>query len=132
FGTCIQYTFHIYFFIVRLHNMLYDGQSQPRAPFFPATALIYPIEPLKDPGQLLFGDTLPIVRYPDNDLTLNHILLVDFRSSISLSTLSEVCRLLGDYLLYLLPIGPDMYRYIIHLMTSHGYILLGGLLFRVF
>jgi hypothetical protein len=66
-GSLAGDTFYKCLLVMGLQDVLYDGQTQPRAPVFARPALVHAIEALKDPGQFLFIDAYAIVFDFDQD-----------------------------------------------------------------
>ena len=63
-----QFTFHRYMPPVGLGDVFNDGKPQPGAAHVAAASLVDPIEPFKEPGEMLPGDAGALVLYPDDDV----------------------------------------------------------------
>src|SRR5690606_11457197 len=85
-----RHTFDIDFFVVGLYNMFYNGQSQSRSPFCPVPTVIYPIKPLEKPGDVLLGNTFPIIRNSYDYLVLDKVLYADFGSAVRMAVFNGI------------------------------------------
>ena len=46
----------------------HDGEAEARTAPFPVPGLVHPVEALKEVGEVLLGDPLPVVLHPDHRL----------------------------------------------------------------
>ena len=65
-----QLAFNGHMTTVRLGYVFDDGQSQTGSAQVATARFVHPIEALKDPWQMLLGDTHAVINHPDDHLVI--------------------------------------------------------------